>query len=267
MHRPTRAMTTALSACVAARAIHLKYLDSHEVIVKKDGSPVTVADREAEAAMRAIILDVFENDGIIGEEGGETRGSSGRDWIVDPLDGTIQYVRGMSDFGTLLCRVDDQGIELGVVMHTASDTFWMAERGRGTWKAVGLSERIPKGPPTAVRVDARPVPDRFQDAVTCFGHPNRLADAGICINRLMKSFPTQLTVPRFQAFTLVAEGKLDIFVARLVNDWDLLANQIIVEQARGTVISFDLANGRHVVAARSRELAEETVAEIMRSIG
>ncbi len=265
MYKPTRAMTTALSACVAARAIHLKYGDSHEVILKKDGSPVTIADREAEAAIRSIVLETFENDGVIGEEGGETRGASGHDWIVDPLDGTIQYVRGMDDFGTLLCRVDAQGIELGIVMHTASDTFWMAERGRGSWKTVGLSER--GGTPIfPVRANSRPIPDRFQDAVVCFGHPHRLADAGICINRLMGSFPVQLTVPRFQAFTLVADGKLDIFVARLVNDWDLLANQILVEQAHGTVIPLNLANGRHVVAARCRELAEKAVANILRSI-
>ena len=76
------------------------------VEVKHDGSPVTVADRGAEQAARAWIRARFPADGIIGEEFGETTGTSGRRWLIDPIDGTKSFVRGVPLWGSLVAVLD-----------------------------------------------------------------------------------------------------------------------------------------------------------------
>ncbi len=256
---------TALTACLAAKYVHMDHRLRPGTRTKTDGSPVTMADRAAETQMRAAIAILWPNDGFLGEETGHTPGTSGATWVADPLDGTIQYAAGMDDYGTLLARTDAKGIELGVIMHSPSDTFWMAERGQGSWKSSGhIDGLIDWRKP--IRVDNQPVHDEIKDSVVCFGHLHRMDAAGMDVAMLVSKFKTHLPVPRFRMFMLVAEGKLDVVVARLEYDWDLFANQIVVEEAGGTVILLPLQNGRWVVAARSRALAEQTVVAINESI-
>lgn len=264
MIEESQQMLTAIAACIIARQIHRAHEKSMKTTMKPDGSPVTVADVEAENRMREIILTAWPDDGFVGEESGFMPGTSGFTWVVDPLDGTLQYVAGMdSDYGPLLARTDADGIELGMVFDSKSATFWRAERGKGASRSVvydyGILER-------RIRVDASPVPTRIADAIVCFGHLSRMDGAGMDIGMLVARFKTHLPVSRFRMFMHVAEGQLDAVVARLEHDWDLFANQIIVEEAGGTVILLPLKNGRWVVAARSRELAEEAVENIKRSI-
>lgn len=261
----THQMMTAIVACMAAGQIHWDYHRTPGTKTKPDGSPVTDADTKAERRMRSIILTKWPNDGFLGEESGLTPGTSNCQWVVDPLDGTIQYVAGMDDYGTLIARTDGQGIELGIVMQTATRTYWAAERGRGAWKGIAYQSDFPdKREP--LRVDARSIPTGIENAIVCFGHLSRMDGAGMDIGMLASKFRTHLPVPRFRMFTLVAEGKLDVVIARLERDWDLLANQIVVEEAGGTVILLPLKHGRWVVAARSKGLAEQTVAAINESI-
>lgn len=256
---------TAIIACAAARQVHMDHRLRPVSRTKSDGSPVTDADGEAETRIRIAIGNDWPNDGFLGEESGHTSGTSGATWVADPLDGTIQYAAGMEDYGTLLARTDAQGIELGVIMHSPSDTFWMAERGNGSWKSNGRFDAL-LDRRTAVRVDRNPVPDKIADSIACFGHLHRMDGAGMDVGMLVSKFKTHLPVPRFLMFTLVAEGRLDVVIARLEYDWDLLANQILVEEAGGTAILLPLKNGRWVVAARSKELAEQTVAAVRECI-
>src|SRR5215211_2100693 len=86
-----------------AGEITLKYFrGAHGAELKKDGSFVTMADREAEAHIRARLAEKFPDDAVVGEEAGESAGSSGRQWIVDPIDGTYSFVHGMPLYGVML---------------------------------------------------------------------------------------------------------------------------------------------------------------------
>ncbi|MCA1632009.1 MAG: histidinol phosphate phosphatase, partial [Acidobacteria bacterium] len=98
---------------------------------KRDGSPVTAADREAEAHLRRAIETAFPDDAILGEEEGERQGVSNRRWIIDPIDGTYSFVRGVPLFGVLIAlEIKDEAV-LGVVSLPALDEMVYAARGAG----------------------------------------------------------------------------------------------------------------------------------------
>ena|SRR6266571_2767749 len=106
----------AVSLARDAGEITLKYFQrSPKTETKVDGSFVTVADREAEAYLRRTISDRFPNDGILGEEAGEHQGSSGRRWIVDPIDGTFSFVHGVPLYGVLIALEIDGEPLIGVI--------------------------------------------------------------------------------------------------------------------------------------------------------
>ncbi|WP_353228942.1 inositol monophosphatase family protein [Novosphingobium sp.] len=99
---------------------------------KGDSTPVTVADRAAESAMRAIIAAEWPDDGIIGEEFGVTEGTSGRSWVLDPIDGTTGFVAGRALFGTLIALVVDGFPVLGVIDQPIQRERWLGVIGRPT---------------------------------------------------------------------------------------------------------------------------------------
>src|SRR6266404_6087396 len=94
---------TAIEAAQQAGRLALRYFDGEfRVEWKQDRSPVTVADREAEVLLRTRLLGAFPGDGFLGEESGDVVGSSGFRWIIDPIDGTRNFVRGIPIWGTLV---------------------------------------------------------------------------------------------------------------------------------------------------------------------
>ena len=103
---------------------------AHEA--KGDASPVTEADRAAEAVMRKIIEEVCPHDGIIGEEYGEKSGASGRIWVLDPIDGTISFMAGRPIFGTLIAMLQDDFPVLGVIDQCISGERWIGAAGQPT---------------------------------------------------------------------------------------------------------------------------------------
>jgi inositol-phosphate phosphatase / L-galactose 1-phosphate phosphatase / histidinol-phosphatase len=103
---------------------------AHEA--KGDSSPVTEADRAAEAAIRAILDKECPNDAIIGEEFGEKKGTSGRCWVLDPIDGTISFMAGRPIFGTLIALLQDDFPVLGVIDQCISGERWLGATGQGT---------------------------------------------------------------------------------------------------------------------------------------
>src|SRR6185369_14005400 len=100
---------------------------------KPDASPVTVADRAAEQLARELIEARFPQDAIIGEEFGEVRGSATRRWIIDPIDGTRSFVRGVPLYGVLLAVEDDGESVLGVIHFPALSETVYAAQGEGCW--------------------------------------------------------------------------------------------------------------------------------------
>ena len=99
---------------------------------KSDASPVTEADRAAEAAIRAILDTECPHDAIIGEEYGEKTGTSGRSWVIDPIDGTVSFMAGRPIFGTLIALLEDGWPMLGVIDQCIAGERWMGAAGRET---------------------------------------------------------------------------------------------------------------------------------------
>ncbi|MGY4719132.1 inositol monophosphatase family protein [Naumannella huperziae] len=101
---------------------------------KADGTPVTQADREIELLLREGLAEVFPDDGIYGEEFGETHGGSGCRWIIDPIDGTKSFVHGVPLFANLIARECDGEITFGAIGLPALGCTVYAERGAGCWR-------------------------------------------------------------------------------------------------------------------------------------
>jgi histidinol-phosphatase len=182
------------------------------VELKADLTPVTEADRGVEAELRSMLARERPGDAILGEEEGTT-GSGGRRWIVDPIDGTRNYSRGIPVWATLVALEDAGIVRLGVVSAPALGRRWWAERGSGAF------------------VDG----DRMRVSTVS------------SIGQAVLSLSTEHGVPPvargawhvrdfgdFWAHMLVAEGVVDGSVDAIgVNEWDLAAVQVIVEEAGG----------------------------------
>lgn len=119
-------------ADVAGAAIRPFFRARYEVETKGDQSPVTQADRAAEAAMRRLIEAERPRDGIIGEEYGVKQGTSGRDWVLDPIDGTRAFIAGRPIFGTLIALLGEGWPLLGVIDQPVGRERWLGAVGRRT---------------------------------------------------------------------------------------------------------------------------------------
>jgi histidinol phosphatase-like enzyme (inositol monophosphatase family) len=126
-------LATAVRIANLAAEVTLFHFRHDELAIdrKGDGTPVTVADREAERLVRFELGALFPDDGILGEEEPEKLGTSGRRWIVDPIDGTKAFSRGVPTYTTLLAMEDADGIALGVIGVPAMGEFVSAGRGLG----------------------------------------------------------------------------------------------------------------------------------------
>src|SRR4029077_13778131 len=113
----------------------LRHYDCNvQVEWKQDCSPVTVADRETEALLRTTLLGAFSGDGFLGEESGDTPGASGFRWIIDPIDGTRSFVRGIPIWGTLVGLEYKGETIAGVVFLPAMGLTYRALRGDGVFR-------------------------------------------------------------------------------------------------------------------------------------
>jgi histidinol phosphatase-like enzyme (inositol monophosphatase family) len=119
-------------ADAAGAAILPYYRAAHGLEAKPDASPVTLADRAAERAMRELIAKTFPDDAIIGEEYGVTEGTSGRAWVLDPIDGTRAFISGRPIFGTLIALMIDGWPMLGIIDQPVLKERWLGVVGRPT---------------------------------------------------------------------------------------------------------------------------------------
>ena len=119
-------------ADAAGEVIRPYFRGEHGAELKDDRSPVTLADREAEAAMRRLIEAERSGDGIVGEEYGEKPGVTGRQWVLDPIDGTRSFTAGRAIFGTLIALVEDGWPVLGIIDQPVQGERWLGVAGRPT---------------------------------------------------------------------------------------------------------------------------------------
>ncbi len=119
-------------ADAAGEAIRPFFRVEHGLETKGDRSPVTLADRAAEAAMRHILDAEASRDAIVGEEYGVKEGASGRTWVLDPIDGTHSFVAGRAIFGTLVALVEDGWPAIGIIDQPLQRERWVGVTGRPT---------------------------------------------------------------------------------------------------------------------------------------
>jgi histidinol phosphatase-like enzyme (inositol monophosphatase family) len=193
---------------------------------KPDGTIVTAADRETEEIIRAGVARVFPGDGLLGEEGTEERGTSGWRWIVDPLDGTRSYVRGIPHFVTLIAVERGGEPLIGVAHAPALGEMLSAARGGGSWWTTRTGEQ------RAARVS------RTADLAQAYVELGALASfrrAG-CAEvhaRLLPALKRTRGWSDGYAFMLVATGRVDAAINAGFSPWDLAPFLPILEEAGG----------------------------------
>jgi histidinol-phosphatase len=192
------------------------------VETKPDLTPVSDADRAVETALRQRLATERPDDAVIGEEYGVT-GASQREWIVDPIDGTKNFVRGMPVWATLLALRVDGTVAVGVVSAPALGRRWWAARGGGAWTSFQGRERHI----TVSTVSA--LDDAFVSYASLAGWRDRRDSLLALTDRVWRT----RAFGDFWSHMLVAEGAVDVSCEPEVSLWDLAALQPIVEEAGG----------------------------------
>ena len=230
------------AARLAGRIALQHYRTNIAVDLKGDGSPVTEADRGAERAVRDWITKRFPNDGIFGEEFGEHVGTSGRRWVLDPIDGTKNFVRGVPLWGSLVAVVEDEHVLAGSACFAAVDETVSAARGCGAWNnnvraTVSAVDNLPSA--TVLITDDRTLGARLSVKTW-----NALADSAAVYRTWGDCF----------GYLLVATGRAEVMVDPRANLWDIACFQPIIEEAGGVftdLLDVPTAFGGHAIATNS----------------
>lgn len=193
-----------------------------ETTTKADGSYVTIADREAEAYLRRQIGERFPDDGVLGEEEGESQGRSGRRWIVDPIDGTFAFVHGVPFYGVLIGLEIDGELSAGVVNIPALDEIVSAAKGLGCFL---------NGNPTRVSST-----DKLENALLLSTDFSACARYGFgrAAELLQDRAKSNRTWGDCYGYVLVATGRAEVMLDPVMNLWDCAALLPIMEEAGGT---------------------------------
>ena len=191
------------------------------VETKGDGSPVTIADRGAELLAREWISARFPHDGILGEEFGVTRPDARRRWIIDPIDGTKSFVRGVPLWGTLVAVAEGDTVLAGATFCPSVDELVVAGLGAGCWwngTRCHVSTVNTLAQATVLTTDDR----MGGDAAKRAGWESLATRAG-----LVRSWGD------CYGYVLLATGRADVMVDPVMNAWDAAAVQPIVTEAGG----------------------------------
>ncbi|TFD24415.1 inositol monophosphatase family protein [Cryobacterium sp. TMS1-13-1] len=233
----------ALALADAADAISRARFTALDLVVttKPDRTPVTDADRAVERAIRDRLAKQRPDDGILGEEFG-TAGSTTRQWIIDPIDGTAGFLRGIPIWATLIALAIDGVPVLGVVSAPALGKRWWAATGSGAW-----STNTTAAASSSSKVDAAPTRLRVSGIAT-------LAEASISYGSLQQwdqagHLDELVTLSRqvwrtraygdMWSYMLLAEGHLDVAGEFDLQPYDMAALAPIVQEAGGTFTSID----------------------------
>lgn len=243
-------LQTALEAAQAAQEIILHYYHGKFAVeIKADQSPVTIADLEAEQAIKKIILERFPEHGFFGEETGKTNPDADYTWLIDPIDGTKSFVRRYPMFSTQIALMKGSELILGVSNAPAFGEMAYAEKGQGAYlnqqpiKVSGYTE--------------------INQSALSLGNIASLAASSSWAN--LGEIITQVQRIRgygdFLHYHLLASGKVDLVVESNVNILDIAALSVIVNEAGGVFTdlqgkSLNLSSTT-VLAAASKELHQQ----------
>jgi myo-inositol-1(or 4)-monophosphatase len=223
------AFTIDLARRAAEMALgHFRSLDTLTIESKGHQDLVSNADREVETFIRAAIAEAFPDDGIVGEEHAPVTGASGHVWVIDPIDGTANFVRGIPAWCVVIACTLHGRIDIGVICEPCSgETFW-AERGGGAFV---------NGKP--IKVSAA---TSISDGSIGTGHSGRVKYEGIvtAIDRIFAGggvFFRNASGALMLAY--VASGRLIGYLEEHMNSWDCIAGLLMIEEAGGRIHPLD----------------------------
>ena len=242
----------------AADAITTARFGAADLVVesKPDLTPVSDADRAVEEAIRARLANERPEDAISGEEFGSGGGGPYR-WVIDPIDGTKNFVRNVPVWATLIALLDEDEPVVGVVSAPALNRRWWAARGAGAWARFGAEP----GRRIAVSRVAR-----LEDASLSYASLGGWAERGVreefvgLTERVWRS----RAYGDFWSYMLLAEGAVDLAAEPELSLWDMAALYPVVTEAGGRFTSLDGRDGVHGgnAAASNGRLHEELLAAL-----
>lgn len=221
--------------------------------------PVTAIDRASEELIRARIAAARPDDGFLGEEGDTLVGTSGVEWVVDPIDGTVNFMYGVPAYAVSIAARRGEDVLAGFVVNVADGREWGATRGGGAFRLDGTPRRIrtPAPPPVSHLLVA-----------TGFGYdPQVRAAQGASVTRLL---PQVRDVRRIGAAALdlcaLAEGTVDAYVEQGLHPWDLAAGGLVATEAGAVLAGLDGPPDRRLVMGAHPDVAPEYFA-LVRACG
>ena len=229
----------------------------HVEVAATKSSPtdvVTQMDRDVEAFVRSQISAARPDDGFFGEEGDEASGTSGLTWVVDPIDGTVNYLYGIEAFAVSVAVVSGGRDPLtwtvlaGAVHDVAKQETWSAWLGGGAWHE---EERVQVNPP-------RPLAECLVGTGFGYAAERRLAQAQVLVHVLPRVRDIRRIGSMALDLCLLAGGHLDLVYERGLQPWDHAAGGLVVTEAGGTVTGLRrrAADDRMLVAGREPAVAE-----------
>ncbi len=223
-HVPSQFLAVALEAASKAETVIMDYYSGRIASeLKSDGTPVTVADTEAERVIIETITNEFPDHGFLGEESGDTHSSSPYVWIIDPIDGTKNYIRRIPLFATQIALMRENELILGVSNAPAMTELLHAEKDCGAF----LNNQ---------RVNVTDV-GRFDEAMICHGGLKYFNEKGILTNLFILANDAHRTrgFGDCYMYHLLASGRADAVIEAAISIWDIAALTVIVEEAGGKV--------------------------------
>ncbi|ANW18242.1 histidinol-phosphatase [Streptomyces clavuligerus] len=241
-----------------------------QVETKPDMTPVSEADKAAEEAIRARLLRDRPTDAILGEEYG-LEGSGPRRWVIDPIDGTKNYVRGVPVWATLISLMEEgeNGFQpvVGVVSAPALGRRWWAAQGGGAYTRSSLTPGLRGAPGPATRLGVSRV-GTLADASFAYSSLTGWEEQGRLAGFLELTRACWRTrgYGDFWPYMLVAEGSLDLCAEPELSLWDMAALVVVVQEAGGVFTGLDGVPGPHSgnAAASNGLLHEELLGHLGR---
>lgn len=224
-------LALAMRLADAADSITLARYQSIDLVIttKPDSTPVTDADRAAEEAIRSLLKNHRPDDGIVGEEFGSNAGSAQRYWVIDPIDGTKNFLRGVPIWATLIGLIErrpdgSEVVIVGVISAPALFRRWHASEGNGAYLSMN------KATPERIKVSqVSEIKDASITYSDFIGWDQRLAG----FQGLLASAWRTRGIGDFWSHMLVAEGAVDVAAEPSLALWDMAALDIIVREAGG----------------------------------
>jgi myo-inositol-1(or 4)-monophosphatase len=219
------------AAARAAGGVLRSWIGKAAVSPKGPRDLVTEADLAAQAEVESIVLGAFPHHGFVGEESApsaDRAGAAAPRWIVDPLDGTTNYVKGYPAWCTSVALAEGDDLIVGTVYDPLRDECFTARRGGGAWL-------------NGVRVAVNPT-TRLEEAVVAVSFPPQVDASAPAVRDFLAVLPHALAMRRSGSTALnlayIASGRLDAFWVRRIQPWDVAAGLLLVAEAGGVIGPF-----------------------------